>query len=67
MAVVIEKTYGRAKLIECICDQRRLLSTYNQAAAEYNLHAVKPLALWSPTIIEAMPRARNQQSNSSSE
>jgi hypothetical protein len=67
MAVVIEKTYGRAKLIECICDQRRLLSIYNQAAAEYNRHAREPLALWSPTMIEAMQRARNRQRRSSSE
>ncbi len=29
MSVVIEQAYGRAKLIECICDQRKLLPTYN--------------------------------------
>ena len=34
MSVLIEKTYGRAKLIECICDQRKLLPTYNKAAAK---------------------------------
>jgi hypothetical protein len=34
MSVLIEKTFGRAKLLECICDQRRLLSTYNKAAAK---------------------------------
>ena len=45
MAVVIEKTYGRAKLIECMCDQRLLLSTYNQAAAKQNRNSRKPLAL----------------------
>jgi hypothetical protein len=36
MSVVIEKTYGRAKLIECFCDQRKLLATYNEAAAKHN-------------------------------
>ena len=47
MAVVIEKTYRRAKLIECMCDQRLLLPTYNRAAARYNRrHPRKPLALW---------------------
>lgn len=36
MSVIIEKTFGRAKLIECICDQRKLLPTYNSAVAKYN-------------------------------
>jgi hypothetical protein len=64
MAVVIEKRYGRARLIECICDQRKLLSTYNQAAAEYNRTERERLALWSPMIIEAVRMAYNQPSNS---
>jgi hypothetical protein len=54
MAVVIEKRYGRPKLIECICDQRKLLSTYNRAAAEYNRSARVPLAVWSPSLIKAV-------------
>ncbi len=54
MSVVIEKTYGRARLIECICDQRKLLPTYNQAAIEYNRTTRNPLAQWSSAIIEAM-------------
>ena len=60
MSVVIEKTYGRAKLIECICDQRQLLPTYNQAATEYNQQSQERLALWSPAIIEAMRKANHQ-------
>ncbi|HSE34397.1 MAG TPA: DUF5700 domain-containing putative Zn-dependent protease [Pyrinomonadaceae bacterium] len=52
MSVLIEKTYGRAKLIECICDQRKLLPTYNQAAARYNRSSNAPLALWSDSVIE---------------
>ncbi|HKS08067.1 MAG TPA: DUF5700 domain-containing putative Zn-dependent protease [Pyrinomonadaceae bacterium] len=47
MSVLIEKTYGRARLIQCMCDQRLLLLTYNRAAAKYNRTARKPLALWS--------------------
>lgn len=47
MSVLIEKTYGRARLIQCMCDQRLLLSTYNRAAVKYNRTARKPLALWS--------------------
>jgi Putative zinc dependent peptidase (DUF5700) len=54
MAVVIERTYGRARLIECICDERQLLPTYNEAATRYNRTAHEPLALWSPTLIEAL-------------
>jgi hypothetical protein len=33
MAVTIEKQYGRPTLIECMVDPRKLLVTYNQAAA----------------------------------
>jgi hypothetical protein len=50
MSVLIEKTYGRAKLIECMCDQRQLLSTYNRAATNYNRTAREPLALWSAAV-----------------
>jgi Putative zinc dependent peptidase (DUF5700) len=52
MSVLIEKTYGRAKLIECMCDQRLLLTTYNQAA-RYNRNSRAPLALWSPAVVSS--------------
>ena len=61
MSVVIEKTYGRARLIECICDQRKLLPTYNSAAAVYNRTAREPLALWSPSLIEAIGKTDGQK------
>ena len=54
MSVLIEKTYGRAKLIECMCDQRLLLATYNRAAAKYNRRTRKPLALWSAAVLNAV-------------
>jgi len=53
MSVLIEKTYGRARLIESMCDQRLLLSTYNQAAAKYNRNSREPLALWSPAVVNS--------------
>lgn len=56
MAVLIEKTYGRAKLIECICDQRKLLPTYNEAVAKYNRETHEPLALWSASVINGLKR-----------
>ena len=52
MATLIEKTFGRAKLIECMCDQRLLLSTYNRAARGQNRKLKTPLALWSPAVSE---------------
>lgn len=51
MSVLIEKTFGRAKLIECICDQRKLLQTYNKAAIKYNRKAQASLPLWSERLI----------------
>jgi hypothetical protein len=54
MAVLIEKTYGRAVLIESFCDQRKLLSTYNRAAEKYNRTARKPLSLWSRSLVDRL-------------
>lgn len=56
MSVLIEKTYGRRKLIECMCDQRKLLSTYNGAAAKHNRKAHERLALWSAPVINGTRR-----------
>ena len=53
MATLIEKIYGRARLIECMCDQRLLLSTYNRAAKQLNRKLKTPLVLWSNTVIAA--------------
>lgn len=52
MAVVIEKSNGRARLIECFCDSRKLLPAYNEAAQAYNRSAREPLALWSSRLID---------------
>jgi Putative zinc dependent peptidase (DUF5700) len=54
MSVLIEKTYGRAALIESFCDHRKLLSTYNRAAEKYNRKSRKPLALWSMSLIDRL-------------
>lgn len=54
MAVLIEKTYGRAALIESFCDQRKLLSTYNRAAEKYNRNARNPLSLWSKSLVDRL-------------
>ena len=52
MAVVIEKTLGKQRLIDCICDQRLLLSTYNEAAILYNNTRNEHLATWSEKVIK---------------
>ena len=58
MAVLIEKTYGREKLIEVFCDKRNLLETYNEAAALYNGKAPARLALWSDALTKALSQGR---------
>ena len=57
MSVMIEKAYGRARLIEMLCDPRQLLVAYNDAAAKYNRKAKEPLAVWSKQLIEAISKA----------
>ena len=56
MAVTIEKTYGRARLIDCICDPRLLLSTYNQAALEHNRTLRDSLSVWSSLLIDPISK-----------
>jgi len=51
MAVVIERKYGRATLIDCMIDPRELLSKYNAAARELNQNHHDQLALWSPDLL----------------
>jgi hypothetical protein len=54
MAVVIEKTYGRKKLIEVMCDQRKLLSTYNKAVRKFNSRFATNLQPWSRDLIQKL-------------
>ena len=42
-----------------MCDQRKLLSTYNQAAASYNRHSGEPLALWPNAVISRLSKVEN--------
>jgi hypothetical protein len=51
MAVIVERRYGRATLIDCMVDPRELLSRYNAAAVELNRHRTEQLALWSPELL----------------
>jgi hypothetical protein len=56
MCVVVEKTFGRRALIAAMCDQRKLLATYNRAAAIYNRKAHEHLATWSDVLVRAVER-----------
>lgn len=51
MAVLIERRYGRATLIDCMIDPRELLARYNSAAAELNHIQKDQLAMWSPELL----------------
>lgn len=51
MAVVIEKTFGREKLIECMCDRRLLLPTFNEAVGKYNRRNRTQFSLWSKELL----------------
>ena len=54
MCFVVEKTFGRRALIDAMCDQRKLLSAYNRAAAVYSRKTHERLATWSPSLIKAV-------------
>lgn len=54
MAVVIERRYGRAALIDCMVDPRELLARYNKAAGELSRTATPKLALWSDELLKRM-------------
>jgi hypothetical protein len=54
MAVTVEKTFGRAKLIDCLCDPVAFLALYNDAAAKHNALTGESLALWSPQLMNQL-------------
>jgi Putative zinc dependent peptidase (DUF5700) len=58
MSVVIEETYGRAALVESMCDQRKLLQTYNRAAGRHKRRGRAPLALWPRSLVRSLARGR---------
>ena len=51
IAVVIEKRYGRAVLIDCMQDPRLLILRYNAAASDINKSGKETLVLWSPELV----------------
>jgi Putative zinc dependent peptidase (DUF5700) len=57
MAVTVEKTYGRKRLVEAMCDGPAFLSIYNQAANELAKREGGTPVLWSEEIIKAFEPA----------
>lgn len=47
MATVIERAYGRERVIESFCDESKLLKTYNSAAKKLERRDAEKLGLWS--------------------
>jgi len=54
MAAVIEKTFGRAKLIDCLCNPVAFLAAYNEAAGKHNAATGESLALWSAPLMKRL-------------
>jgi len=52
MAALVERTYGRPTLIECMLDPRRLLATYNSAVK--SRESGGDLPLWSADLLRAV-------------
>lgn len=54
MAVVIEKTFGQAKLVDCLCRPASFLVAYNDAAAKWRARTGEFLACWSPELLKRL-------------
>ena len=49
MAETVERRFGRARLLACMCDPAEFLETYNRAAAD-----TAALPRWSPRLLKAL-------------
>lgn len=54
MGVVIEKTLGRATLVNAFCDPRELLGTYNRAAKLWQKKTGETLPLWPDALVSRL-------------
>jgi hypothetical protein len=58
MAVVVERRYGRAALIECMVDPRQLLARYNAATEASNRAGGQRRARWPARLLERIGAPR---------
>jgi hypothetical protein len=57
MGATIEKKFGRAEVVACMIDPWRLLTKYNEAAADWNkTHPADTLSMWSAEVVSALKR-----------
>ena len=61
MAVVVESHFGRATLINCMLDYRRLLAEYNEAANALNRSGATWLPIWSSAILDGISAPRSNR------
>ena len=61
MAVLIEKTYGRRRLIETFCEGRSLPAEFNKAAARSD--GREPLATWSASLTSRLASGGGSDAN----
>jgi hypothetical protein len=54
MAVIVERAFGRAALVEDICNPVELLEAYNRAAAEQNRLRGTDLPTWPAPLLEKL-------------
>lgn len=60
MAVVVEKTFGRARLVDCLCEPGKMLVCYNEAAARLACRTGEDLAEWAPELLRRIGVAAGQ-------
>jgi hypothetical protein len=58
MGSIVEKRFGRAVLVDCIADPRKLLAKYNEAATEHNATSADKLPLWSTEVLKGVGAGR---------
>ncbi len=51
MAAIVERQFGRERLVSAICDPRSLLGLYNEAVEMVNLKDSRGLPQWSPEFL----------------
>lgn len=60
MAVVVEKSLGRAGLVGCLCEPGKMLVCFNNAVARWNARTGEGLVEWAPELLRRIGVAGGQ-------